>query len=63
MRVTVSERRAMNILFTVIVFAFVFAVLAIVAYALFEVSPFAHHVDQFRDPRTGKRRGESPRLD
>lgn len=62
-RVTVSEGRAMNILFTVIVFAFVFAVLAIVAYALFEVSPFAHHVDQFRDPRTGKRRGESPRLD
>lgn len=62
-RVTVSEGRAMNILFTVIVFAFVFAVLVIVAYAFFEVSPFAHHVDQFRDPRTGKRRGESPRLD
>jgi hypothetical protein len=48
---------------TFLVFAFVIAVLAVVAYALFEVSPFAHHKESFRDPRTGKRRWESPRLD
>lgn len=53
----------MNTLFTVVVFAFVLAVLAVVAYAFFELSPFAHHADWFRDPRTGKRRWESPHLD
>jgi hypothetical protein len=62
-KVSRSERRAMNGLFTVIVFAFVFAVLAAVAYALFEMSPFAHHLDRFRDSRTGERLGRSPRLD
>jgi hypothetical protein len=62
-RLTVDEGRAMNTLFTVVVFAFVLAVLAVVAYALFEVSPFARHADQFRDPRTGKRRWDSPHLD
>lgn len=45
------------------VFVFVFGTLAVVAWALFEMSPFAHHKDQFRDPRTGKFRGSSPRLD
>ncbi|HEX9380853.1 MAG TPA: hypothetical protein VF891_05080 [Gaiellaceae bacterium] len=63
MRVTLNEGRAMNTLFTVVAFGFVFVVLAVFAYALFEMSPFAHHVDRFRDPRTGKRRGESPHLD
>jgi len=53
----------MNTLFTVIVFAFVVTVLAVVAYALFEMSPFAHHVDQLRNPRTGKREWELPHLD
>jgi len=62
-RVTPDEGSAMNTLFTVVVLAFVLAVLAVVAYALFEVSPFAHHADRFRDPRTGKRRWESPHLD
>jgi hypothetical protein len=62
-KLTVDEGRAMNTLFTVVVFAFVLAVLAVVAYALFEVSPFARHADQFRDPRTGKRRWDSPHLD
>jgi len=62
-RVTLNEGRAMNTLFTVVAFGFVFLVLALFAYALFEMSPFAHHVDRFRDPRTGKRRGESPHLD
>lgn len=53
----------MNTFFAIVVFAFVFAVLAVVAYALFELSPFARHSDSFRDPRTGARRWESPRLD
>jgi hypothetical protein len=53
----------MNTFFAVVVFVFVFSVLAFVTYALFEVSPFAHHKESFRDPRTGKRRWQSPRLD
>jgi Tfp pilus assembly protein PilE len=53
----------MNTLFTIVVFVFVLAVLAVVAYAAFEVSPFAHHAEQFRDPRTGRRRWQSPHLD
>lgn len=48
---------------TFLAFLFVFGVLAVVAWALFEMSPFARHKDQFRDPRTGKRIGSSPRLD
>ena len=53
----------MEIIALIAVFAFVFGTLGIVAYALFEVSPFAHHAESFRDPQTGKRRWESPRLD
>lgn len=53
----------MNTLYTVIVVVFVVSVLAVVAYTLFEMSPFARHADLFRDPLTGKRIGESPRLD
>ena len=53
----------MSTLFTIIVFAIVLAGLAVGVWALFEMSPFAKHQDQFRDPVTGKRRGESPRLD
>ena len=52
----------MSTLYTVIVFVFVAAVLGAVAYALFEMSPFAKHVDHFRD-RSGKRLGSAPRLD
>jgi hypothetical protein len=62
-KLTRDEGRPMNTLFTVLVFAFVFSVLAVVAYALFEMSPFAHHVDQLRNPRTGKRDWELPHLD
>ena len=50
-------------LMTLIVFAFVVAVAAVIVWALFEMSPFAHHVDQFRDPVTGRKRGESPHLE
>ncbi len=53
----------MDIFFTVVVIAFVVGVLATVGFALFEMTPFASHRDQLRDPRTGKRRWESPRLD
>lgn len=53
----------MAVLFTFIVIAFVIIVLALVGYALFEITPFAKHVDHFRDPLTGKRRWDSPRLD
>jgi len=60
---TQTEGGTMNTLFTVVVFAFVIAVLAVVAYAFFEVSPFARHTDVFRDSRTRKWRGQSPRLD
>jgi hypothetical protein len=52
----------MNTLYTVIVIVFVVAVLSSVAFALFKMSPFGHHVDHFRD-RTGKRLGSGPRLD
>jgi hypothetical protein len=45
---------------TVITMAFVFGVLAVVAYALFEVSPFAHHDDRYHEP--GQRQ-QSPHLD
>jgi hypothetical protein len=48
---------------TFLAFAFVLGTLAVVAWALFEISPYARHKDQFRDPRTGERRGTSPRLD
>ncbi len=62
-RVGFTEGSTMNTLLTIVAFAVVFAVLAVAAYALFEVSPFARHAERFRDPRTGKRRGNSPRLD
>ena len=52
----------MNTVYLVVVVVFVVAVLGIVAYALFEMSPFARHEDKFRDPATGKRVGEAPHL-
>jgi hypothetical protein len=48
---------------TVVVFGFVLAVLALVAWSLIKVSPLGHHVDHYRDPRTGKRRWDSPNLE
>ena len=48
---------------TVIVLLFVVAVLAVVAYVLFELSPFARHADQYRDPKTHRRLGQSPHLE
>ena len=45
---------------TIAAMAFVIGVLAVVAYALFEMSPFAHHEDIYHEP--GERQ-QSPRLD
>ena len=42
--------------------AVVVAILLVVAWGFFELTPFAHHVEQFRDSH-GKRVGSSPRLD
>jgi len=52
----------MDTFFLVIALVFVFSVLALVAYSIFEITPFAHHKDHYRDT-TGHRRFESPRLD
>ena len=53
----------MNIVFTIIVFAFVISVLGLVGVAIVEMSPLGRHRDHYRDPETGLRRFESPRLD
>jgi len=53
----------MSALWTIVVMAFVLVVLAVLAYGLFELSPFGRHPDQFRDSRTGRRRWESPHLE
>jgi predicted outer membrane lipoprotein len=53
----------MATLWVIIVFAFVVAVLAVVAFAIFESMPFEHRSDPFRDSTTGLRRWESPHLD
>jgi hypothetical protein len=48
---------------TVVVIAFVLVVLGIAAFALFEMSPFAHHADTYRD-RSGRLHfEESPHLE
>ena len=53
----------MNTLILILVAVFVLGVLAVVAFSLFELSPFARHSEHVRDPLTGERRWESPRLD
>jgi hypothetical protein len=62
-KVPPKEVFAMQALWIVVVFAFVAVVLAVVAFALFEITPFARHTERFRDPRTGKKLGTGPRLD
>ena len=52
----------MDTLLAIITIAFVIAVAVVVAWAFFEMSPFATHGDHFRD-RYGHRRGESPHLE
>jgi hypothetical protein len=57
------KEEAMQIIGTTLVLVFVVGTLVAVGYALFRMSPWATHTDQFRDPKTGKRIGEAPRLD
>ncbi len=45
---------------TAITMVFVLAILAIAGYALYELTPFAHHADRYREP--GQRQ-QSPHLD
>jgi hypothetical protein len=52
----------MGTLFTVVVLSFVAAVLIVVGYALFEMSPFARHKDHYRDT-AGRRRLDPPNLE
>jgi hypothetical protein len=52
----------MNTFFLVIACVFVLAVLALVGYSIYELTPLARHKDHYRDER-GTRRFESPRLD
>jgi hypothetical protein len=52
----------MNAVFLVIAFLFVFSVLALVAYSIFEVTPWGRHKDHYRDT-SGHRRFQSPWLD
>lgn len=58
-----SKGGALSTLGTIIVFAAVPAGLVAGVWALFEMSPFAKHKDRFRDPLTGRRTDQSPRLD
>jgi hypothetical protein len=46
-----------------IVIVVVFAIVAVVAFGLYELTPFAHDKNPYRDPQTGKRRYESPHLE
>jgi len=50
----------MDAMFAAIAIAFVVIVLMVVASALFEMSPFAHHKDQYHRPAEPQ---NSPRLD
>jgi hypothetical protein len=50
----------MHIFMASLVIVFVVCVLLLVAFGLFTMSPFAHHVDRFHEP--GQRQ-DSPRLD
>jgi hypothetical protein len=52
----------MATLFTITALTFVVAVLVVAAFALFEVSPFGRHKDQYRDA-AGRRRWDPPNLE
>jgi hypothetical protein len=58
-----TKEEQMSTFFAVLMFLFVVVVLVFLAIPFFEATPLAHHRDQYRDPRTGKRIGQSPRLD
>ncbi|HZR92071.1 MAG TPA: hypothetical protein VFA44_06635 [Gaiellaceae bacterium] len=58
-----QKEEYMTALWITLAMVFVVGVLVWLGYGLFEVSPLARHGDQFRDPRTGRRRWESPHLE
>ena len=52
----------MSTFWAIIVYAVVIGGALVLAWALYEMSPYARHADRFRD-RAGHTRGHSPRLD
>jgi len=50
----------MSTVYLIVALTFVVLVLAVVAFTLFELSPFARHAEAFHDPGV---RQDSPRLD
>jgi hypothetical protein len=52
----------MSTLFLIVACVFVIAVLSLVGYSIYELTPLAGHKDHYRD-EGGKRRFESPHLD
>jgi hypothetical protein len=63
-RARLRERRiVMGTLFTIIVLSFVAAVLLVVGYTLFEMSPLGRHKDHYRNTLTGERRWDPPNLE
>ncbi len=53
----------MNVIWTIVVLAFVAAVVGVIGLALFEMSPFGRHEDHYRDSRTGERIAHAPNLE
>ena len=53
----------MGMLFTFVVLGFVVAVLLVVGFSVFEMSPFGRHKDHYRDTSTGTRRWDPPNLE
>ena len=53
----------MSAIAVAVTMAVVVIVLGLVAFALFDMSLFAHHPDQFRDLRTGRPLSQSPHLE
>ena len=52
----------MGIVWTIVVLGFVVAVLGLVGWSLYEVSPLCRHADHYRDA-TGKRVAHAPNLE
>ena len=46
-----------------VVIVIAFAIVAVVLFGLFEMTPFAHHTNPYRDARSGVRLWESPHLE
>jgi hypothetical protein len=51
-----------NTIFLIVGFLFVVSVLGLVAYSIYELTPFASHKDHYRNS-AGQKRFKSPRLD